>query len=95
MTDSHDDNRRDALAIYFQDGDSFQVGHIFSAPGETPRKGGSVVTRIVISQDLPGLYNSLERARVFVGDVCVCEAPVHMLEFIAYHLNAADEGGAA
>lgn len=43
------------------------------------------VTRITVTDDLPGLHCYLERVRVFVGEKLVLEAPFHQIECAQYH----------
>lgn len=42
------------------------------------------VTRITITDDLPGLHCNMERVRVYDGDTLIYEAPLHSLEGVEY-----------
>jgi hypothetical protein len=77
---------RDALSIHFPDGESMRVGNPW-ASGRTARKDDPPITRITVSDDLPGMYCNMERARVWVGDRCVFEAPLHNLEGVEYPME--------
>jgi len=81
---------REASAVYLSEGEVFQVGVPYADIGETPRKGNREVTRITVTQDLPGLHFSMERVRVYVGEQMVYEAPLHMVEGVAYKLEDAE-----
>ena len=45
---------------------------------------GPEVTRITVTNDLPGLHCSMERVRVFAGDELLWEGPLHSLEGVSY-----------
>lgn len=77
---------RNAISVAFPDGGMMTVGQPWSRTGREPRKSDPEITAITVSQDLPGLHCSLERVRVWVGDACVYEAAVHMVEGIEYAL---------
>jgi hypothetical protein len=48
-------------------------------------KNSPIVTRITVSDDLPGLHCNLERVRVFAeGDKLLWEGPMHNLEGVWY-----------
>lgn len=42
------------------------------------------VSRITVTDDLPGLHCNMERVRVFDGDTVVFEGPLHNLEGVTY-----------
>lgn len=70
----------------------------FARVGGTWRMGGwrnneaSKVTRITVTEDLPGLHCNMERVRVYVGETVVWEGPLHNLEGVAYPLPPEVEG---
>nr|WP_312970686.1 hypothetical protein [Brucella intermedia] len=83
--------RREAIAIsgmpQGQDGDEgiyYLVGADYNRiiDGEWKRAGR--VTRITVTDDLPGLHCNMERVRVFDGETMIFEAPLHSLESILY-----------
>lgn len=59
--------------------------------GNVWRKAG-IVSRITVTDDLPGLHCNMERVRVFDGDHMIFEAPLHSLEGIVYAAPAKAEG---
>lgn len=46
---------------------------------------GREVTRITVTEDLPGLHCSMERVRVWAGDSLLWEGPLHSLEGVTYN----------
>ena len=42
------------------------------------------VTRITVTDDLPGLHVNMERVRVYDGDDVIFEGPLHGLEGVTY-----------
>lgn len=63
-----------------EDGFCFSVGRNLYLNGKTPH----VVTRITITEDLPGPHCFLERVRVYVGETVVFEAPLHNMQAAFY-----------
>ena len=59
--------------------------HQVTEPGVSSGVVGAV-TRIVVSDDLPGLHCYMERVRVYVDDLVVYEAPVHAVQLIQYRV---------
>ncbi len=41
-------------------------------------------TRITVTCDLPGMYCSMERVRVYRGDDVIWEGPLHNLQGVSY-----------
>lgn len=72
----------------------YRVGLRYRRPplnGVVYREAGTV-TRITVSADLPGLYGNLERVRVFDGETCIFEGPLHNLEGVEYAHPQKPEG---
>lgn len=46
------------------------------------------VTRITVSDDMPGPHGLMERVRVFDGSTLIFEAPLHSLEGVFYEAPA-------
>lgn len=74
-----------ATAIFFGDDTSMRVGQPWSTG--TPSKSDPEITAVTISEDMPGPHCMLGRAKVWVGDVVVFEAPLHNLEGVEYPLE--------
>jgi hypothetical protein len=55
-------------------------------PGSVGSAGS--VTRITVTDDLPGMHCFMERVRVFVGEKVVLEAPLHQVECVQYHTKS-------
>ena len=75
---------REALAIHFPDGFSVGLGMPWRGRMIEPRKGDPEITKITVTEDLPGLHCYLERVRVWIGDTCILEAPTTSLDSIEY-----------
>lgn len=76
-----------------EDGIYYAVGH-----GYTRRSGKSftvagIVSRITVTEDLPGLHCNMERVRVFDGETMIFEAPLHSLEGVTYPAPGEAEAG--
>lgn len=81
---------REALAVYLPDESQLRVGRPWASGDKAPTKSDPEISRITVSADLPGLYCNMERVRVWVGDRCVFEAPMHMVEGVEYPLQEGD-----
>lgn len=82
---------REAFAIYGvpsgqsgEDGTFYGVGRPYHRAVGNVVKVAGIVSRITVSDDLPGLHCNMERVRVFDGDTMIYEAPLHSLEGVAY-----------
>jgi len=42
------------------------------------------VSRITVTEDLPGMHCNMERVRVFDGETMIFEAPLHNVESVCY-----------
>lgn len=62
----------------------YGVGKPYFRPDGNTWKVAGTVTRITVTDDLPGLHCNLERVRVFDGDTMIFEAPLHSLEGVCY-----------
>lgn len=78
---------REAVALYFHDGEQIIVGMPWANPSESPTKQSPPITKIVIDCDLPSQMAFMERAKVFVGKTLVWESPVANLEGIQYPVD--------
>lgn len=67
-----------------EDGIYYAVGHSYTRREGNNWKRAGIVSRIVVTDDLPGVYCNMERVRVFDGETLVFEAPLHNLEGVAY-----------
>ncbi|WP_439634997.1 hypothetical protein [Oceanicaulis sp.] len=70
----------------------FHVGRGYMRTIDGAWREAGIVTRITVSADLPGLYCSLERVRVFDGETCIFEGPLHNLEGVEYAHPEKPEG---
>lgn len=67
-----------------EDGLFYRVGGSYwRTVGGSAQKAGTV-TRITVTDDLPGLHCDLERVRVYDGDTVIFEGPLHNLEGVHY-----------
>lgn len=71
-----------------EDGIFYAVGHPYRRPVGNEWKVVGTVSRITVTEDLPGLHCNMERVRVFDGDTMIFEAPLHSLEGVAYSAPA-------
>ena len=86
---------REAIAVQWPEdsqGEALyaQVGKKLYQPDELNEgvvESAGTVTRILVSDDLPGLHCNMERVRVYVGDQVAFEAPVHAVEVIQYRID--------
>jgi len=53
-------------------------------------EGAGVVTRITVTNDLPGLHGNMERIRVYCGEQVAMEAPVHAVDVVQYQVKPED-----
>lgn len=83
---------RQASAVHFPDESVLRIGTPWAGGDRSPSKTDPAVSAITVSDDLPGLYCFLERVRVWVGDTCVYEAPLHMVEGVEYELKEENNG---
>ncbi|MCF1502158.1 hypothetical protein L0F51_00055 [Afifella sp. H1R] len=70
-----------------QDGEEgiyYQLGSKYRRPVGNTWEDVGVVSRITVTDDLPGLHCNMERVRVFDGETVIFEAPLHSLEGVAY-----------
>ncbi len=49
-------------------------------------KAGTI-SRITVTDDLPGLHCNLERVRAYVGDCVIWEGPLHNLEGVTFEYH--------
>lgn len=82
---------RDAIAIYGvpsgptgEDGTFYGVGRQYHRSVGNAMQVAGTVSRITVTDDLPGLHCNMERVRVFDGDTMIYEAPLHSLEGVSY-----------
>lgn len=67
-----------------EDGVYYAVGTPYTRlVGNSWQKVGTV-SRITVTDDLPGLHCNMERVRVFDGETMIFEAPLHSLEGVSY-----------
>lgn len=78
-----------------EDGIFYHVGRPYHRLFVNSYEVAGTVTRITVTDDLPGLHCNLERVRVFDGDTMIFEAPLHSLEGVCYAppARAMVEGG--
>lgn len=67
-----------------EDGISYGVGYDYRRFVDGQWKIVGKVSRITVTEDLPGLHCNMERVRVFDGDTMIFEAPLHNLEGVQY-----------
>ena len=67
-----------------EDAIHYQVGRNYARLIDGKYQNAGTVTRITVTEDLPGLHCNLERVRVFDGDTMIFEAPLHSLEGVNY-----------
>ena len=67
-----------------EDGQYYAVGSPYRRIIDGSGKVAGTVTRITVTDDLPGLHCNMERVRVFDGETLIFEAPLHSLEGVAY-----------
>lgn len=69
-----------------EDSVHYEVGRKYPRPGLVANSYQMFgpVTRITVSDDLPGLHCHMERVRVYDGETLIYEAPLHNLEGVAY-----------
>lgn len=67
-----------------EDGIHYAVGRDYLRPSGSSWKVAGKVSRITVTQDLPGLNCNMERVRVFDGETMIYEAPLHSLEGVTY-----------
>jgi hypothetical protein len=61
----------------------------FEVDRETHLRFATIIpTKILVSDDLPGLHCNMERVRVYVGEFVVFEAPLHSCEGVIYDFGA-------
>lgn len=65
-------------------GEHYAVGHGYRRLVDGRYDIVGNVTRITVTEDLPGLHCNMERVRVYDGDTMIFEAPLHMLEGVRY-----------
>lgn len=75
-----------------EDGIYYAVGQVYRRLDGNSWKVAGTVSRITVTDDLPGLHCNMERVRVFDGETMIFEAPLHSLEGVAYAAPAKAEG---
>jgi len=74
-----------------EEGVHYRVGASYQRTfGNVYRKAGTV-TRITVTEDLPGPYCNMERVRVYDGETVIFEAPLHNIEGVTYAAPPAAE----
>jgi len=73
------------VGLYGEDFTTYKVGQPYSgyADGRWKQKLGTV-SRITVTEDLPGLHCNMERVRVWDDDMVIAEMPLHNLELVCY-----------
>jgi len=78
-----------------EDGEYYAVGRGYQRVVDGKYKIVGDVSRITVTDDLPGLHCDMERVRVYDGDTVIFEAPLHSLEGVRYAHPAASASGYA
>lgn len=67
-----------------ENGFYYEVGHTYHRLVERQWKIVGKVSRITVTDDLPGMYCNMERVRVYDGETLIFEAPLHNVEGVCY-----------
>lgn len=84
-------NIREAIAVtgipqgeHGEDGIYYAVGNDYRRVVVNSWEIVGKVSRITVTDDLPGLHCNMERVRVYDGDTIIFEAPLHNVESVMY-----------